>query len=553
MLRTSLIEIVNKGHAWAFVGSGVSASAGLPSWLDLTKLVRAEMELAHEKLTAKETSRFERAVTEYRYPDAFEVLKEKYRSGEVDEFVEKTYDIDIKPTELDVELARWPFAAYVTTNYDLLLEKALSHHGGWVSVGNTATENQKVSGDVTNIVWHPHGAVDLGEKSARFVIAKSDYDEIYPGGSPTASALEAVTRMSRLVFFGFGFKDPDLMILFERLARLRDPTRLAYAFLADCPESEAHKYWEKYAVDVISYSTNRGDHSQLNELVKTYGSFVMTRDLGFRADMISTPGHDPEVSSLLTHNALMHKDWEPSIVGQQTILRSRILALLATRGTMGSDAIASEVALTAGRMTSSVPAALKKLETEKYVRQIGAGWEVTDLAKDAASNGKAKAEIARDKFMASLESRASADVAEVSNVAAAYVEDACRKRGAAIAQQLVQSDEQMVFARTVALLQGLHDDLSRCSSRENAMAVVRLLWQVLSSPTDAEREYLGLLTQAYFARQLVGLDPTSAEVRLSVLEETVLIVDSSLLIPLLAQGSSGDQYATRLVQLAGER
>ncbi len=32
MLRTELIELVNHGQAWAFIGAGISADAGAPSW-----------------------------------------------------------------------------------------------------------------------------------------------------------------------------------------------------------------------------------------------------------------------------------------------------------------------------------------------------------------------------------------------------------------------------------------------------------------------------------------------------------------------------------------
>src|SRR4030042_3895799 len=32
MLRTDLIELINRGNMWAFVGSGASVDAGCPSW-----------------------------------------------------------------------------------------------------------------------------------------------------------------------------------------------------------------------------------------------------------------------------------------------------------------------------------------------------------------------------------------------------------------------------------------------------------------------------------------------------------------------------------------
>jgi hypothetical protein len=37
MLRTDLIDLINCGGVWAFVGSGLSSRAGLPSWPTLTE------------------------------------------------------------------------------------------------------------------------------------------------------------------------------------------------------------------------------------------------------------------------------------------------------------------------------------------------------------------------------------------------------------------------------------------------------------------------------------------------------------------------------------
>ena len=34
MLRTDLIDLVNRGDVWAFVGAGTSVDAGGPTWVD---------------------------------------------------------------------------------------------------------------------------------------------------------------------------------------------------------------------------------------------------------------------------------------------------------------------------------------------------------------------------------------------------------------------------------------------------------------------------------------------------------------------------------------
>ena len=43
MLRTDVLDVINSGQAWGFVGAGVSADAGLPSWSALLESVREDV------------------------------------------------------------------------------------------------------------------------------------------------------------------------------------------------------------------------------------------------------------------------------------------------------------------------------------------------------------------------------------------------------------------------------------------------------------------------------------------------------------------------------
>lgn len=554
MLNTNLIEVVNTGRAWAFLGSGCSAAAGVPTWPCLASETLAELEENHEPLPQKKRASFDKAIATGRLPAAFQILKQKYGERAVHDIISRKCGAPNEPTTIHRQLARWPLRAYVTTNYDCLLENALSESdfGGWVTVGNSAAENAKVSADAANIVWHPHGVACTENQNSRLVVATSDYDEIYPSGSPTENTLQAVARMHRLLFVGFGFADPDLLVLLERIARIRNPTRPSFAFLANCPEEMAKEYFKRYGVEVLSYNARGTDHSDLDELIYAYGSFVITRDLGFRAETIGRPGYDHEVCSLLTHNALIHGGWKPELDAQKIILKSRTLSLIA-RGQCTEDSLIEDVAQKASIAKQLAGDVLRELRAEKLVTGDAHSITMTAQAEKAAREGQAKAELAKDKCFAGLRARADGDAEEVASIAMRYLEETACRRGTAIAKQLVQSDTDMLRARTVALLQELHGELGRCSSRDNALAVVRLLWDLLTYPTDAEREYLGLLTQAYFARHLVGLDPGAAKVRLAILNKTVLIADSSLLIPLLARNCDGHSFATRMVSLAHHR
>ena len=89
-------------------------------------------------------------------------------------------------------------------------------------------------------------------------------------------------------------------------------------------------------------------------------------------------------------------------------------------------------------------------------------------------------------------------------------------------------------------------ELDSATNRDAAFAAIQCIWDVLSAPRPEEKRYLGLLTQAYFGRQLLGTDPGAISIQRTNLSSTVFIADSNFIIPLLAEGSVGHQYALTL-------
>ena len=70
MLRTDLVELINQGKAWAFVGSGASADAGAPTWRGLVLGTVARLEFGKlEELNADK--RYQQALNAGRFAECF--------------------------------------------------------------------------------------------------------------------------------------------------------------------------------------------------------------------------------------------------------------------------------------------------------------------------------------------------------------------------------------------------------------------------------------------------------------------------------------------------
>ena len=551
MINQYLIDILNSDAAWAFVGSGCSVDAGLPSWEELLIKTINKAESSPGVMPADVLKQVHDHQASHRLTKAFSLLKSHYGSSEIDSIVCSIFDVSAEPGEASKILARWPFASYVTTNYDDLLERALMPYGGWVAVGNTSDENAKISGDVRQVVWHPHGGVRLGNKNTRLVLGSSDYDEIYPAGSPTLAALEAVCRMKRIVFIGFGFRDPDLVAMLQRISRLVTPARPAFGFLANCRQKDRKEYWRQYKIDIIPYVAKGADHSDLLNVLKGYGAFVLERSSRF-GRIVSTPDYDLETVGLLTHNRLCRSGYIPDSAAIDCIAKGLVLAQLKTETGLSVNQLIDAMPHGSMVIEQAVRRVITILIAQDDIKETNGVLTLTNTGNEVARQGKADYELARDKFQKSIESRAIEHLSEdsvvqnVREVSARYIEQICKERGLGVAQQLAESGGMENRARAVALLQGAKKELEHATNREAALAVIQCIWNVLSAPRPEERRYLGLLTQAYFGRQLLSMDPAAIGVQRTNLSSTVFIADSNFIIPLLAEASVGHQYAVVL-------
>jgi len=164
MLRTEINQLLNQGSTWALVGSGISIDGGGASWRQLVENTEKHL-MDHGKISSQD-ARIRKAIDRNDYAVAFSRLVELSSRDDVENFVRESV-LQIQPGNLTKSIADWPFAGFITTNYDNCLETALQEFGasGWLPIGNDVSEISKVSGGVEKIVWHIHGAAALPEKS----------------------------------------------------------------------------------------------------------------------------------------------------------------------------------------------------------------------------------------------------------------------------------------------------------------------------------------------------------------------------------------------------
>jgi hypothetical protein len=239
------VDALLQGRAIAVVGSGLSSAAGAPSWERLLHGIAAEI----QETRPDQLLRLAQAllgIAQGRYLDAAGVFKEilgdEFTSAVVrqvtttrelcldnaavaraasGETVPSLFHplgpirkLDLQPSASHRILVQLPFRAIITTNYDLILELALSNSGraeiGVYSWSYSALPKRIQDGQRFILKWH--GDINHRED---IILAREDYARAL-FGSTSRDALVGSFQSSKSFWIGYGHADPDLDLLLDK-------------------------------------------------------------------------------------------------------------------------------------------------------------------------------------------------------------------------------------------------------------------------------------------------------------------------------------------------
>ncbi|MGE4454770.1 MAG: SIR2 family protein [Sphaerochaeta sp.] len=265
-LVSELLKDLAEENLVIFAGAGLSAPAGFVNWSELLRPIAEELELEIEKETDLV------ALAQYHCNSNLA------NRGRLNQLLINELSDEAEITENHKILAKLPVSTYWTTNYDKLIEKALTETG---KIPDTKYRIKQLSFTKRGrdaVIYKMHGDIEHPDEA---VLTKDDYETYHVKMQPFINALSGDLVSKTFLFLGFSFTDPNLDYILSRV-------RIAYStdqrqhyciqrlILAEVGESQADTDYRKrkqelFIQDLLRFGIKTilvSDYSEITDILR---------------------------------------------------------------------------------------------------------------------------------------------------------------------------------------------------------------------------------------------------------------------------------------------
>ena len=557
-LPPTLIRIINGGRCLALIGSGPSCEMGYPSWNKLAEVISAKL---ISDGVAKDPEAYQECLRKHQYAELFR--QAEFDSGGRGKLVEmlrallvpgqqgpgRTYDI----------LARWPFACYLTTNYDNEIQKHLDRLGvHFGTLQNQLVDFHHIRDGAAGVILKLHSDLD---HPAEAIITSKDYKRLSTdtGGAYFQAKLRTIFDMFDVVIVGHSLTDPDIQLVLQTAQETANPGRPIYMIATGLNTIQVRNFSETYNVVVVRYDNPDGSHDQLRKLLGAADGFVTSRK--DRLDLpppIDAQESEAAVSMFVFRRLRAvrgDRNWNTADYVGPLILR----ALTSVQSVASAEDLLAFKPFASMLSSSDRSALLDSIQitcqelTSRGLLSGGLPLRLTQEGSALALELKATRELEKSQAygqFATTVHRLFPGLDEAGRDRAITLVEQCiveafRSRGLAIANSIL-GDQKAGPEDLSALFGAISRAVAHLDTPELQLAFTEAAHEFLVSPTLPQQNYLTALSQGFFLFHMLGYDATCTKIRQDLFRKTAWFCDSSIQIPLLAVGSHNHDYAKDL-------
>lgn len=232
---TKLHEASKQGRLVIFVGAGVSANSGVPTWGELITALKDDLpkSLSNEKDDLKIAQIYKDS---YGYKDYFKKIRDVLKDGRVACNPIHHAILELDPVHI------------ITTNYDDLIEQAIQIDYKQYDV--ISKDNDLPYYRFPNKLVKMHGDF----KTGNIILAEEDYYNYATNFPLIRSFVTSLFTTNIVLFVGFSFSDLNLKVILNDLKNILDKDmQRVYLLLSDATiDKETIRYYEQKGINIVN-------------------------------------------------------------------------------------------------------------------------------------------------------------------------------------------------------------------------------------------------------------------------------------------------------------
>ena len=539
-----LIKYLQSGKAWVLVGSGPSIAMGYPSW---DKLASFAVELATVEQRGYDLNDLNRAMANEDYPLVFQEAKNIVGAPRLLQHLRERNKPSGKGKIYEL-IAQWPIPVYLTTNYDDELQNHLGRLGeSYTPHLNSEDHFSLLAQSLSGAIFKLHG--DLRSETG-LILTKEQYGEIEKGENWQywRTKMTSVFQMNPVIVIGQSLTDRNIRHVLEASKRGAGVEQPICWIAPNVSYQESKDFLEKYRIRVIPYDNRDGEHRNLVKLIESINEFVPARPIVRIQEQIervttSPLGDNAAAPGFFVFNIFAQKgDFEQKRVD---IVTSAIVSTLPELSTIGEFTLKDAVNMAGWPVDLSLGSEFSKKLQDRVIEEeilipVDGKFRVDNKAESLARENRKSFTHLRDRFKNSLLLRLKRDYLNLNEAQALLVASDIeasltgyfKEGGLSLASTLFSSKHYGNVPSSIIPF------INMASARYDDLLMRQAFFTVsvdsFSHPTSADKDYLGRISQGFFAFHALGVFGDAAIERLKDAKQTVWLIDSSAQIMALA-------------------
>lgn len=540
-----LISALGSQRAVVLYGAGPSAEIGLPDWTELAVGIAdaAQREMGDLPAEVRDdiaAGRYSKAIGEIeRFASKRGTDGRRLVEGVVSSVLS---DNGVRGAVYDL-MARLPVRLFMTTNLDSVFERHLRERRVIPEVFTNARESLEELNPASfdKSVIHIHGSLEIG---GRLVLSDSDYMRVMQADEfrPLRLTIESHLVNSSIVILGYSITDPDLRAVARSVAGTVRRNHPVLALLADADSEEAGAFSREFNIEVVPYSSRDG-HRELIGMLSTATKWLEAPQVAAVTDEAALR----TAQILYVYDAAGSPDGPALVAATKSLV---LATLIDAAGPLKIGDLPAAIDEFAGARTetSLLAKAVEDLAAHGLLQEHDFHAEISEAGRERVevSNRKYKRlwENLSDHARMSVGGDEPVGEALTDVLIDLFSERAAEAVSLALLHQPVETSSMSLFELISQRAQSIGDSYRRLRFVEYVIDMIR-------RPNSAQLAIIEHLGRSLFCAHAMHADVAANASLTQLIANRALLLDSNLLIPLVACGSPKSNTMKELVSLAG--